>query len=129
MAFENKGPEAYYFERLEQGIFEIQQCAGCRKHQFYPRILCVHCGGSELIWSKPSGKGTVYSYSIVRRKPEAGGDYNVVLIDLEEGVRLMSSIDNRVAADIYIGQKVQARVVHRDGAGVVVFDAAEAAHA
>ena len=129
MAFENKGPEAYYFDQLKQGAFEIQQCVGCAKHQFYPRVLCVHCGGSELIWKQPSGAGTVYSHSIVRRKPEAGGDYNVVLIDLEEGVRLMSSIENCAAADIHIGQKVQARVVHRDGAGVVVFDAEEIAHA
>ncbi|MGO1767029.1 DNA-binding protein [Advenella sp. S44] len=129
MASEHKGPEAYYFERLEQGIFEIQQCVDCHKHQFYPRTLCVHCGGSQLIWNKPSGTGTVYSYSIVRRKPEAGGDYNVVLIDLEEGVRLMSSIENCALADIHIGQKVQARVARRDDAAVVVFDAVEVAHA
>lgn len=129
MSLENKGPEAHYFEQLKQGVFEIQQCVACRKHQFFPRVLCVHCGGSELVWKQPSGTGTVYSYSIVRRKPEAGGDYNVVLVDLEESVRLMSSIENCAAADIYVGQRVQARVVHRDGAGVVVFDAVEVAHA
>lgn len=120
-----KGPEARYFEKLAQGIFEIQRCATCREHQFFPRALCVHCGSTQLDWVKPSGAGTVYSYSVVRRKPEAGGDYNVILVDLDEGVRLMSCIDKGDENGIFIGQKVSARVALRNGAGVVVFDAAE----
>ena len=129
MTSENKGPEAQYFEKLAQGIFEIQRCAACGEHQFFPRALCVHCGSTRLDWVKPSGAGTVYSYSVVRRKPEAGGDYNVVLVDLDEGVRLMSCIEKGVEKGIFIGQKVSARVALRDGSGVVVFDAAEVTHA
>lgn len=129
MTVENKGPEARYFEKLAQGIFEIQQCKACHQHQFYPRALCVHCASTQLDWVSPSGNGTVYSYSVIRRKPEAGGDYNVVLVDLDEGVRMMSCIENGAQKDIRIGQKVSARVVRRDDAGVVVFDAVGEEHA
>lgn len=123
-----QGPEAHYFARLTEGVFEIQRCAACERHQFFPRVLCVHCGSEDLSWVAPSGRGTIYSYSIVRRKPEAGGDYNVVLVDLEENVRLMSRVEGVEPADLRIGQAVQARVAVEDGKGVVVFDAAEASH-
>jgi uncharacterized OB-fold protein len=123
------GPEEHYFARLSQGVFEIQCCSACARHQFFPRVLCVHCGSEDLQWVKPSGRGTVYSYSIVHRKPEAGGDYNVVLVDLEEDVRMMSRIEGVAPADVYIGQRVAARVAVEDGKGVLVFDAAEGHHA
>lgn len=123
------GPEHYYFGQLAQGIFEIQQCRSCLRHQFFPRTLCVHCASEDLSWVKPTGRGEVYSYSIVRRKPEAGGDYNVVLVDLEEQVRLMGRLEGVESDDIHIGQWVTARVVEHDGKGVLVFDVAEASHA
>ncbi len=123
------GAEARYFERLSQGVFEIQRCCECSRHIFFPRVLCPHCGSESTDWVQPSGRGEVYSFSIVRRKPEAGGDYNVVLVDLEEGVRVMSRIANLDGAEVRIGQRVQARVDMLEGKGVLVFDAVEDGHA
>ena len=57
----------------------------------------------------------------VRRKADAGGDYNVSLIDLDEGVRLMSRV-TCAPHDVRIGQRVRVRVQVTDGAGLVVFD-------
>jgi len=65
----------------------------------------------------------VYAVTTVRRKPEAGGDYNVSLIDLDEGVRLMSRVDDLPPQAVRIGQRVTARVQLIDGHGLVVFDA------
>ena len=67
----------------------------------------------------------------MRRKPEAGGDCNVSLIDLDEGVRLMSRVEGVPSGDVRIGQRVRARVVQQNGQGLVVFDllAAEGAGA
>lgn len=123
------GPEQYYFDQLAHGVFEIQQCTTCARHQFFPRILCVHCGSEDLVWVAPSGRGEVYSYSIVSRKPEAGGDYNVVLVDLEEQVRLMGRLEGVVLSDIHIGQQVTARIAQQDGNAILVFDAVEKSHA
>jgi hypothetical protein len=70
----------------------------------------------------PKGTGTVYAVTTVRRKPEAGGDYNVSLIELDEGVRLMSRVEGLPSAEVRIGQRVKARVVEQGGQGLVVFD-------
>lgn len=115
------GPQARYFSQLDKGIFEIQQCAACKRHQFFPRVLCNHCGSTELNWIRPSGNGQVYSFSVIRRKPEAGGDYNVALIDLEEGVRLMGRVDGIPLYRLSIGMKVQAKAEIENDKGILVF--------
>jgi uncharacterized OB-fold protein len=87
----------------------------------------MHCGAQNLAWAEPSGAGTVYSFSIVRRKPEAGGDYNVALVDLQEGVRMMSRIDGVTPEGLRIGMPVRARVLRGEGQPLVVFVPAEVA--
>ena len=117
----NPGAQATYFAYLAQGEFMIQRCGQCAKHVFYPRTLCTHCGSERLQWVRPSGRGTVYSTSVVRKKKEEGGDYNVVLVDLEEDVRLMSRVDGIAPDRVAIGMPVQAKVVTEDGAAVLIF--------
>lgn len=116
-----QGVEAQYRQALDQGRFLIQHCAGCDRAVFYPRMICPHCGADKLAWAEPDGRGTVYSTTVVRRKPEAGGDYNVALIDLQEGVRLMSRVQGIAPADVRIGMAVRAQVAQQDGHGLVVF--------
>lgn len=107
---EETGVQGTYFKNLANNRFLIQQCAGCKRHVFYPRAYCPHCGSGDLDWVEPSGRGVVYSYSIVRRKPEAGGDYNVVLVDLEEGVRCMSRVEGVAPDDLEIDMPVKAYI-------------------
>ena len=116
------GIEAAYQKALDAGRFQIQHCASCGRHVVYPRESCPHCGGASLAWVEPKGEGTVHAATTVRRKPDAGGDYNVSLIDLDEGVRMMSRVEGAPEA-VRIGQRVRARVVVKEGRGVVVFDA------
>jgi uncharacterized protein len=115
------GPEQQYLDTLARGQFQIQRCGDCSKHVFYPRVLCPHCGGTRLSWVRPSGLGTVYSVSIVRRKPGDGGDYNVVLVDLAEGVRLLSRVDGIANEAIRIGMRVHAEIGVADGKPAVIF--------
>lgn len=107
---------------LNEGRFLIQRCAGCGQAVYFPRELCPHCGHGELALVAPAGTGTVHAVTTVRRKPEAGGDYNVSLIELDEGVRLMSRVEGVPSSDVRIGQRVKARVVQQGGQGLVVFD-------
>jgi hypothetical protein len=109
--FDGPGPDAQFAQALAQGRFHIQHCTACGQHVFYPRSLCTHCGSAQLDWVKPSGSGCVYSSTTVRRKPESGGDYNVALVDLAEGPRLMSRIDGVAPDQVHIGMRVQARVI------------------
>lgn len=116
------GVELAYQTQLDAGNFMIQRCGDCARHVFYPRELCPHCGSAALRWVAPAGTGTVHAVTTVRRKPDAGGDYNVSLIDLDEGVRMMSRVEGSGAVNI--GDRVRARVRVTEGKGLVVFDRA-----
>ena len=109
-----QGAESIYQEYLAKGEFRIQRCDDCHIAVFYPRYLCPDCGSSKLSWIKPSGAGTVYSTTVMRRRAESGGDYNVCLVQLNEGPRLMSRIEGVPPAQVRIGMAVNARL---DGAG------------
>ncbi|WP_076867140.1 Zn-ribbon domain-containing OB-fold protein [Bradyrhizobium mercantei] len=122
---ESQGVEAFHQLELNTGRFLIQRCTGCGKHVYYPREACPHCDSTSLDWISPKGGGTVYAVTTVRRKPAEGGDINVSLVDLDEGVRLMGRIDNLAPGAVSIGQRVNARVQVKDGKGLVLFDAVD----
>jgi uncharacterized OB-fold protein len=117
------GIQAQHQAALAEGRFLIQKCSACARHVYFPRDLCPHCGSGDVAFVEPSGMGAVYSTTVVRRKADAGGDYNVALIDLDEGVRLMSCVDNIAPTDVKIGQRVIAKVTVANGSGHVMFDA------
>lgn len=119
---EQGGAELRYQAELNKGHFVIQRCNGCGKHVFYPRVVCPHCGSDKLAWVEPKGTGVVYSTTTVRRKPDAGGDYDVSLIDLDEGVRMMSRVEGIPPTEVKIGMRVRAKVIDNKGAGLVVFN-------
>jgi hypothetical protein len=109
--FSGPGPDAVFAAALAEGRFMLQQCDDCKKHVFYPRVLCPHCGSPKLAWQPASGQGTVYSTTVVRRKPEQGGDYNVALVDLHEGPRMMSRVDGISPHEVVIGMAVRAKII------------------
>ena len=119
----NTGVLARHQAELNAGRWHIQHCVDCKRSVYFPREGCPHCGSLQLQWQTPSGQGTVYASTTVRRKPADGGDLNVSIIELDEGVRLMSRVDNRPPDAVPIGLRVQARVVVADGKGLVLFDA------
>jgi uncharacterized protein len=103
-------PDKHFRDSLRSGKFRLQRCAACQKHVFFPRVLCPYCGDVELEWRDVSGQGTVYSTTVVRRKPDEGGDFNIVLVDLAEGPRLMSRVEGVAPTAVKIGMAVQARI-------------------
>lgn len=121
----DSGVLAQHQAQLSQGQFQIQQCQACGQHVYFPREVCPHCGSNHLRFVTPSGLGTVYAVTTVRRKAAEGGDYNVSLIDLDEGPRLMSRVSNVAPDAVHIDQRVQAHVVVTDGQGVVMFNAVQ----
>lgn len=120
-----QGIQLRHLAELDAGRFLVQHCADCGKHIYYPREVCPHCGSEALALVEPKGTGTVHAVTTVRRKLDAGGDLNVSLIDLDEGVRLMSRVDNLPPDQVKIGQRVKARVRITEGHGLVVFDTLE----
>lgn len=122
MSSPSPGLQARHQAALDQGQFLIQRCQGCGRHVYFPRVLCPHCGHGELNLVPPAGTGTVHAVTTVARKADAGGDYNVSLIELDEGVRLMARVEGLAPRQVQPGQRVRARVAQVGGQGVVVFD-------
>jgi len=85
-----------FWEGCKRGVFLLQYCEACQRYQFYPRLYCMHCGADSLRWEQASGRGVIYSYTVIHqnKSPEFVNDmpYNVAVIQLEEGPRLMSNI-------------------------------------
>jgi uncharacterized OB-fold protein len=110
-----QGPESIYQQYLAAGKLHIQRCENCKTYLFFPRYLCPDCGSSNLAWTRASGKGTVYSTTVMRRRAEAGGDFNVCLVELEEGPRLMSRVEGLPPQEVKIGMEVSARIAGGGG--------------
>ena len=116
------GLQARHQQALDDGRFLIQRCAACRRHVYFPRVLCPHCGAPEPELVAPAGGGQVLAVTVISRRPDQGGDYNVCMVGLDEGVQLMSQVQGTAAAAVRVGQRVRARVEQQGGHGRVVFD-------
>ncbi len=119
--FAGPGPEAVFQDGLARGEFLIQKCDGCGRHVFYPRALCPACGSAHLSVSAASGQGTVYSTSVVRQAPKAGPDYNISVIELGEGPRMMSRVVDMDPGEVKIGMAVEAFIGEIGETPVVLF--------
>ena len=120
--FNGPGPEAEFRARLDEGRFMIQRSASSGQHVFYPRVMAPCSGVADLEWVEASGDGTVYATTVTRRRAEHGGDYNVALIDLAEGPRMMSRVVGVAPEEVAIGMKVRAKVDELNGAPAVLFE-------
>ena len=123
MTTSTTGIQAQHQQALDQGRFLIQHCRSCGHHVYFPRELCPHCGALAPDFVAPVGLGTVRAVTVLGRKPEQGGNYHVCLVDLDEGVRLMSRVEGLAPEAVQIGLRVRARVAMHEGRGLVVFDA------
>jgi uncharacterized protein len=113
------GPPAEVYRRyLERGELGFQRCEGCGAAVFYPRVLCPVCGSASLEWQPSGGRGVVYATTAVYRRD--ADPYNVVLVDLEEGFRMMSRVEGVPAEEVDVGMGVVLRV-REEADGPVVF--------
>ncbi|HUS95992.1 MAG TPA: Zn-ribbon domain-containing OB-fold protein [Hyphomicrobiaceae bacterium] len=123
--FDGPGPERMYHEFLKEGKFMIQRSKSAGTYVHYPRTINPATGEADLEWVAPSGNGTVYATTVNRQRPEKGGDYNIALIDLAEGPRMMSRVVGIKPEDVTVGMKVRAKVDKIGEQAAVVFEPAE----
>ena len=97
-----------YWDGCREGELRLQLCAGCGRHQFYPRIFCSHCGARELTWEAASGRGVVASFTVIRRaiSPAYEAPHAVALIDLAEGPRMMAALIDLPPESLQAGMPV-----------------------
>lgn len=101
-----------FWELAREGRLGIQECGRCGHRQTYPRPRCLRCSSQRLGWHVSSGRGRLYSFTVVRVPihPAFRGDAPILLADveLEEGVRMLARLvdcdvdDPRIDAPVQI---------------------------
>ncbi|MEM1198412.1 MAG: Zn-ribbon domain-containing OB-fold protein [Pseudomonadota bacterium] len=100
-----------YWQAANEDRLVMQKCDGCSAYRFFPSYVCSNCGSDADAWGTCSGRGTIYSLTVVHRAPSpafrAIVPYVVALIDLEEGPRMMANIVGDDRLDAAIGDRVE----------------------
>lgn len=101
-----------FWDGLKSGVLKLQRCGPCERFIFYPRTLCPYCMGQELEWIPVSGRGKVYTYTVVRRAMIPGfrddTPYVFAIVELDEGPRVPTNIVNCAIEDVRVDMPVQA---------------------
>lgn len=114
-------PLDVYLAHLARGELAFQRTRE-GKPVFFPRLIAPGSGEADLQWHVSAGLGTVYSTTAIHPKGEPA--YNVSLIDMDEGFRLMSRVEGIEATAVRIGMRVRVRIIQdAEGTPMPVFDA------
>ena len=114
-----------FWEGTSRGELLIQRCGECGNKMYPARLYCTNCLSGNLEWVKASGKGKIYSYSVAYEYPPdrvAGflsTPYVVALVDLDEGVRMVTNIEDCRPEDVRIGLDVDVKFTDI-GEGIVL---------
>ncbi len=104
----------HYWQSAAEGRLVVQRCTTCNRFQFYPRSLCASCAG-ETEWVDASGRGTLHTYTIIRQNRSkafaALSPYAVGIVDLDEGVRMMSNIVDCDVDAIHVGMALEVLIL------------------
>lgn len=96
---------------LKDGRLMGSACSNCGATNFPPRADCADCLSGDFEYHEVSGRGTVYTYSVIAAAPTGFDDevpYTIVVVDLEEGGRLLAWLGDSIEPDdIRIGMSVQ----------------------
>ena len=100
-----------FWEAARRRELVVQRCGGCGTSRFPARDVCSRCLSRESAWVPVSGRGTVFSWAVMHQvyHPGFANDvpYAVVVIELDEGVRLVSNLVDCAPGDIRAGMPVE----------------------
>jgi len=100
-----------FWEGCKRHELILKECLSCGMHRFVSRLFCPRCQAEETRWVKGSGKGEVYTYTVMHQPyhPAFAPDlpYVVAIIELEEGVRLISNVIGCRPQEVDVGMKVE----------------------
>ena len=114
-----------FWEGTKQGKLLIQTCKDCKAKIFYPRKYCPECWSGNLDWLEASGKGKVETFTIMRAmvEPKFMSDlpYVLAMVDLEEGIRMMSRVVECDPEEVKLGMDVEVVFVDQEGFNMPFF--------
>jgi len=101
-----------YWDAAAKGRLLLKKCTSCGQVHFYPRAICPLCFSDKTEWQEASGRGSIYSFSVMRR---ASVPYAIAYVTLAEGPTMMTNIVDCDLDGIRIGQAVKVVFKPSDG--------------
>jgi uncharacterized OB-fold protein len=103
-----------FWEAAAQQKLVMQRCSDCHAWVWTPRPSCSECGSESLEWTPMSGKGEIYSFTVIRQVVgraaskafEPDIPYVVAWVDLDEGPRMITNIVGCAVENVNLGMKV-----------------------
>ena len=112
-----------FWDATAEGRFQLQRCTDCDIVLWFPRRQCSTCWNENLATFDASGKGTVYSFTIVRKGAmdyKDASPFVIAYVELEEGPRVMTNIVGCDPESVTVGMPVE-MVFHDTGAGNALY--------
>ncbi len=92
----NPTPESRpFWDAARRHELMLPRCRACGRYHYYPRAVCPHCLSGDLAWERVSGRGTVYTFSVIHRGLKGfplGEPYVLAMVELDEGPRMMTNL-------------------------------------
>ena len=119
----------FFWEAIGAHKLLIQRCSDCQVLRHPPRPMCPHCNSLSWDTIESAGTGEVFSFVMPQHPPYPWFEYPyvVVLVDLDEGIRLVSNLCDIAPDDVTIGMRVEVFYEHFDD-GLVLPQFRPAAH-
>ena len=107
--------DAYFWDGVRDRTLLLRKCAGCGELQHPPTPMCGNCHSLEWETQKATGRGTVYSWIVSRHPSQPDENPRIVaLVELDEGVRLVSNLVGIDADDVRNDMAVEVTFVEYD---------------
>jgi uncharacterized protein len=118
---------AFFWDAAAEQRLVAQQCGQCGRLRHPPRPMCPHCHSLAIDVIELSGRGSLYSYALLHHPRHPAFDYPIIaaLVDLEEGIRLVSDLVEIEPEAVHIGMPLEVLYVPTEsGASIPVFQPA-----
>jgi uncharacterized protein len=120
------GLAADWYAHLARGELRFQRCVGCGRWRHPPRHLCPACGSAAWFWTVADGRGVLFSWTVTHQAMHPAfadaAPYAVVVVELDEGVRVVSGVRGLEPADLHLGLRLRAEIDRVDDAiGLLYF--------
>jgi uncharacterized OB-fold protein len=112
---------AVFWDAAAEGRLVAQRCGECGVLRHPPRPMCPHCRSLQIDVVELSGRGTLYSYAVLHHPRSPAFDYPLLtaLVDLDEGIRVVSNLVDVEAGDVRIGMPLEVTFTPTAGAAQV----------
>jgi uncharacterized protein len=108
-----------FWDGCARGQLLLQKCAGCGAYRHPPAPICPVCLSDKSEWVEASGRGTVYTFVVVRETRARGWEqmvpYVIAVVTLEEGPRMLTNIVDVAPEDVKIDMPLQVTFVETEG--------------